>query len=97
MGDAQGLKEPQNLAKLFELRHGGIADSLIDLPAELSFTIQMGDKSTITLDIYEYPKDESVQEYVVSTSFDSPRLGKFYSYNTKISLWTYNKIKEIML
>ena len=104
MGEPQriaGVPEPVegqiDLAKLFELRHGGIADALIDVPAELSFTIQMGDKSTITLDIYEYPADEAVQEYVVSTTFDSPRLGKSYSYNTKISLWTYNKIKEIML
>ena len=104
MGEPQriaGVPEPVegqiDLAKLFELRHGGIADALIDVPAELSFTIQMGDKSTITLDIYEYPSDEAVQEYVVSTKFDSPRLGKSYSYNTKISLWTYNRIKEIML
>ncbi len=92
MGEAQNI-DP----KLFELRHGGIADALIDLPVDLSFTIQMGDKSTITLDIYEYPADDSVQEYVVSTTFDSPRLGKSFSYKTKISLWTYNKIKEIML
>ena len=92
MGEAQNI-DP----KLFELRHGGIADALIDLPVDLSFTIQMGDKSTITLDIYEYPADDSVQEYVVSTTFDSFRLGKSFSYNTKISLWTYNKIKEIML
>ena len=92
MGEAQNI-DP----KLFELRHGGIADALIDLPVDLSFTIQMGDKSTITLDIYEYPADDSVQEYVVSTTFDSPRLGKSFSYKTRISLWTYNKIKEIML
>ena len=92
------MGEPQNAdTKLFELRHGGIADALIDVPAELSFTIQMGDKSTITLDVYEYPADSSVEEYVVTTKFDSPRLGKSFSYNTKISLWTYNKIKEIML
>ncbi|MBR4789714.1 MAG: Gldg family protein [Treponema sp.] len=92
------MGEPQDVdPKIFELRHGGIAESLIDLPLDLSFTIQMGDKSTITLDIYEYPTDDSVQEYVVSTTFDSPRLGKSFSYKTKISLWTYNKIKEIML
>ena len=92
------MGEPQDVdPKIFELRHGAIAESLIDFPLDLSFTIQMGDKSTITLDIYEYPADDSVQEYVVSTTFDSPRLGKSFSYKTKISLWTYNKIKEIML
>ena len=92
------MGEPQDVdPKIFELRHGGIAEALIDLPLDLSFTIHMGDKSTITLDIYEYPADDSVQEYVVSTTFDSPRLGKSFSYKTKISLWTYNKIKEIML
>ena len=36
-------------------------------------------------------------EYAVKTTFDSPRLSKNFTYTTKISLWTYNKIKEIML
>ena len=92
------MGEPQDVnTKLFELRHGGIAEALIDLPVKDTYKIQMGDKSTITIDIYEYPSDNSVQEYAVSTTFDSPRLEKTFSYNTKISLWTYNKIKETML
>ena len=102
MGEPQGIllqaKEPIDFVKLFELRHGGIADVIPQGNSELSFTINMGDKSTITLEIQSITegKDE-VAEYAVKTTFDSSRLNKSYSYTTKISLWTYNKIKEIML
>ena len=94
------MGEPQtDCTKLFELRHGGIAESTLQtLEPELFFTIQMGDKSTISLEISEIVTDsDSATEYAVTTTFDSPRLSKTFSYTTKISLWTYNKIKEIML
>ena len=106
MGDPQGVSgvpEPvegqTDLEKLFELRHGGIAESGLQiLEPELSFTIQMGDKSTIYLEISEILTNaDSAKEYAVKTTFDSPRLSQNFSYSTKISLWTYNKIKEIML
>ena len=106
MGDAQGVSgvpEPVegqiDLKKLLELRHGGIAESGLQmLEPELSFTIQMGDKSTINLEISEILTNaDSAKEYAVKTTFDSPRLSKSFTYTTKISLWTYNKIKEIML
>lgn len=104
MGESQGVlrepQEPRDLSKLFELRHGGIAESTLQtLEPELSFTIQMGDKSTISLEISQIinTSDSVANEYAVKTTFDSPRLSKTFSYQTKISLWTYNKIKEIML
>ena len=94
------MGEPQtDCTKLFELRHGGIAESTLQtLEPELSFTIQMGDKSTISFEISQIiTSSDSAAEYAVKTTFDSPRLSKNFSYTTKISLWTYNKIKEIML
>ena len=103
MGEPQGVlrepQEPRDLSKLFELRHGGIAESGLQiLEPELSFTIQMGDKSTISLEISQIVTDsDSATEYAVKTTFDSPRLSQSFTYTTKISLWTYNKIKEIML
>ena len=94
MGDPQS-----DYTKLFELRHGGIAETTLQtMEPELSFTIQMGDKSTISLEISQIITSlDSATEYAVKTTFDSPRLSKTFSYTTKISLWTYNKIKEIML
>ena len=95
MGQPQGNYD---FDKLFELRHGGIADIIPSGEAQLSFTIQMGDKSTISLEIYPiYTSHEAAMEYAVKTTFDSPRLEKTFSYTTKISSWTYDKIAEIML
>ena len=94
------MGEPQtDYTKLFELRHGGIAESgLQTLEPELSFTIQMGDKSTISLEISQIiTASDSASEYAVKTTFDSQRISKTFTYTTKISQWTYNKIKEIML
>lgn len=102
MGEAQSVlrqtKKLENLDKLFELRHGGIGQFPENQAPEFTFEIQMGDKSTITLEISPiYSPEESAPEYAVRTTFDSTRLGKNFTYTTKISLWTYNKIKEIML
>ena len=57
--------------------------------------IQMGDKSQITLDLFEHPSIEN--EYIVYTTFESERLAKSFTYKTQISAWTYNKISEMML
>ena len=111
MGEPQGISvlydsnsnevpepvEGFDFEKLFELRHGGFAENL---PAEqvLSFVIQMGDKSSIQLDISQIISDEdSVNAYIVKTTFDSERTQKTVSYTTQISQWTYNKISEMML
>ena len=98
-GVLRQAQEPQNFdfEKLFELRHGGFAENL---PAEqvLSFVIQMGDKSSIQLDISQIISDEdSANAYIVKTTFDSERTQKTVSYTTQISQCTYNKISEMML
>ena len=83
--------------KLFDLRHGGFSENLPSEPV-LSFIIQMGDKSTIQLDISQIISDEdTAKTYLVKTTFDSERLQKSVSYTTQISQWTYSKISEMML
>ncbi len=111
MGEPQGISvlydsksnevpepvEGFDFEKLFELRHGGFAENLPS-QLELSFIIQMGDKSSIQLDISQIISDEdSANAYIVKTTFDSERTQKTVSYTTQISQWTYNKISEMML
>ena len=94
-------EQKKSIQKLFDLRHGGFveADSnqISDKPQNKtsSVKIQMGDKSQISLDLFEHPAIEN--EYIVYTTFESERLAKSFTYKTQISAWTYNKISEIML
>ena len=95
MGEPQGQKD---ISKLFELRHGGIAAVQNLEDPEVTYEIQMGDKSTITLEVYQlYISSQETPEYAVKTTFNSLRLNKTFTYTTKISLWTYESIKTTML
>ena len=101
MGDIQNLST-DSAQKLLELRHGGFAEQS-EIEAVLNNTtkhledihLQMGDKSTIVLSIYNSILIDN--EYILKTTFISDRTGQSFSYFTKISLWTYNKISEITL
>ncbi len=101
MGDIQNLST-DSAQKLLELRHGGFAEQS-EIEAVLNNTtkqledipLQMGDKSTIVLSIYNSILTDN--EYIVKTTFISDRTGQSFSYFTKISFWTYNKISEITL
>ena len=101
MGDIQNLST-DSAQKLLELRHGGFAEQS-EIEAVLNNTtkqledihLQMGDKSTIVLSIYNSILTDN--EYILKTTFISDRTGQSFSYFTKISLWTYNKISEITL
>ena len=103
MGDIQSL--PQDAAdKLLELRHGGFASTdeinwIIANPAlhDYNLTLHMGDKSVIKLDFYNSDITKDSSDYLVRVEFDSARTGQSFTYYTKISLWTYSKIKEITL
>ena len=55
----------------------------------------MGNKSDINIDIFANANLEN--EFIVRTTFSSEMLNQSFSYETTISLWTYNKIKEMML
>lgn len=101
MGDIQNLST-ESAQKLLELRHGGFATQAEIQAVEENTTkqvnqlhLQMGDKSTIQLMIYNSILSDN--EYIVKTTFISDRTGQSFSYYSKISLWTYNKIKEITL
>ncbi len=101
MEDIQNLST-DSAQKLLELRHGGFAEQS-EIEAVLNNTtkqledihLQMGDKSTIVLSIYNSILTDN--EYIVKTTFISDRTGQSFSYFTKISLWTYNKLSEITL
>ena len=88
--------------KLLELRHGGFAPleeiSVIDelsLIPVMSLEFEMGDKSVINQNFYLSQSVEN--EYLVKTTFSSPRSSEDFTCYSKISLWTYNKIKEMIL
>ena len=78
------------VSKLIELRHGGKTEYKSIGSPELTLTLEKGDKSEITISIFA---TENQSEYNVETIHSETRI----KVNTKISLWTYNKIKEIML
>lgn len=78
------------VSKLIELRHGGKTEYKSIGSPELTLTLEKGDKSEITISIFA---TENQSEYNVETIHSETGI----KVNTKISLWTYNKIKEIML
>jgi len=84
-----------DLEKLLDLRHGGIADFSIALPKniESQINIELGNKSQINLEIYSTNLDS---QYIVKSEYIRPDNSKYYCC-TKISSWTYNKIKDITL
>ncbi len=91
-------QDKEKINKLLELRHGGFAQIKQDLDSlnkEAGLSFEMGDKSNIYMELYLHPAEEN--EYIVNVTFNSERLSKSFSYTSQISLWTYNKIKEMML
>ncbi|MBO4858193.1 MAG: DUF4340 domain-containing protein [Treponema sp.] len=78
------------VSKLIDLRHGGKTEYKSIGSPELTLTLEKGDKSEITISIFA---TENQSEYNVETIHSETGI----KVNTKISLWTYNKIKEIML
>ena len=91
----------ENTDKLLELRHGGIpSESEIDESknneADLELEIENGNKSKIILEITQSKNQEG--SYTVKVRYFKPdSKSAFYTSYSKISTWTYNKIKEITL
>ena len=93
------ISDPQ---KLLDLRHGGIPveEELLSTlqnnkTPDTTITLELGNKNEIELKIYP---TKSENEYIVITEYhkqkgDTP----YYTSVSKISSWTYNKIKEITL
>ena len=96
------LSEITDSQKLLDLRHGGIPDEeeLLSVlqtnqTPDTTITLELGNKKEIELKIYPA---KSNSEFIVMTEYhkqkgDTP----YYTSVSKISSWTYNKIKEITL
>lgn len=94
-----------DINKLIELRHGGgVSESeyqnLINQPPAIEIFIENGDKSSIKLEIY--PSENQDISYIVKAEYfknqtTSDSNSPYYTSYSKISSWTYNKIKEITL
>ena len=83
------------ISKLLELRHGGICnESDIEINNAIKTKIELGNKAFIIIDIGKLADDEG---YKVECSYYSDRNKLIYKSSEKISAWTYNKIKEIIL
>ena len=95
----QGRNE--SIEKLLELRHGGIPSESEIIESsksepDLELEIENGNKSKIILEITQLKSQEG--SYTVKARYFKPdSKSAFYTSYSKISSWTYNKIKEITL
>ena len=87
--------------KLLDLRHGGVPSEseyqLAESTTPLAvLKIENGDKSSITVNIFQ--TDSQANSFLVKTQYFTPdSKSAYYTSYSKISSWTYNKIKEITL
>lgn len=94
-----------DINKFLELRHGGGVDAadyevLKNQKASMEIFIENGDKSSIKLEIY--PSENQDISYIVKAEYYEQQViseskSPYYTSYSKISSWTYNKIKEITL
>lgn len=90
-----------NISKLLDLRHGGLPSKgevkeIINKTNVNEIEIENGDKSRIIIEIYSLISNENT--YIVKVRYFKPDAkSAFYESYSKISTWTYNKIKEITL
>lgn len=84
-----------DISKLLDLRHGGIPEQQKLVNADSKIILELGNKNEIELNIFETVPESEYTVKAVYKSYNSKVADQiFYS---KISLWTYNKIKEITL
>lgn len=94
-----------DINKLIELRHGGGVseserESIKNLTPSMEIFLENGDKSSIKLEIC--PSENQDISYIVKAEYfnNQPATNSkspYYTSYSKISSWTYNKIKEITL
>ena len=94
-----------DVQKLLELRHGGapnesellsiLNNSTASENPDTTITLELGNKNEIELKIY---KSTNENEFIVRTEYKKQKDDKpvYISYS-RISAWTYSKIKEIIL
>ena len=103
---AQDVQRSQvtDLQKFLDLRHGGLpeVEDLIFLQAhsqlpETEITLELGNKNEIEVQIYK-SQSAGENEFIVLTEYKKDKGAEpLYKSASKISSWTYNKIKEITL
>lgn len=82
--------------KLVELRHGGFSFSKEqNSPLDLELIIEYGNKDEIVISFYNSLNADN--DYNIISKYKCFLKNKEYTFNTKVSAWTYNKIREIML
>ncbi|MCR5188363.1 MAG: DUF4340 domain-containing protein [Treponema sp.] len=85
-----------DIQKLLDLRKGGIPAQKPDLTSEspdFEISLEIGNKSQIQLKIFK-TKDQA--QFLIKVTYINPDKSSL-DYFANISLWTYNKIKEITL
>ena len=90
------ISDPQ---KLLDLRHGGSPDfnsddfkALTKENPQITINLELGNKNEIILKIY---KSKNENEFIVLTEYISRKdTAPVFTSASKISSWTYNKIKE---
>ncbi len=103
---AQDVQRSQvsDIQKLLDLRHGGLPEAedldFLQAHSQLPDTViilELGNKNEIELKIYE-SKSAGENEFIVLTEYKKDKgEAPVYKSASKISSWTYNKIKEITL
>lgn len=104
--DSQSENWKTNCSKLLDLRHGGFqelnkngntetgTDSDFEKnQAEMILSLELGNKNNIKITI----SPENAGQYQVQAQYYLNASNQIFTCNSQISLWTYNKIKEIML
>ena len=100
-----------DLQKLLDLRHGGFISNIQnqdeqnpenpykngnqnkEYESKMTIFLELGNKNQITLNLFQLKENSFVSVESVYENSD----GEKFVYNSQISLWTYNKIKEITL
>ena len=101
-----------DLQKLLDLRHGGFISNIQsnqdeqnpenaykndhqnkEYESKMTIFLELGNKNQITLNLFQLKDNSFVQ---VESVYENS-VGEKFVYNSQISLWTYNKIKEITL
>lgn len=110
--DSQSENWKTNCSKLLDLRHGGFkelnkngntgtgTDSDFEKnQAEMILSLELGNKNSIKIIISpdKNSSSENAGQYQVQAQYYLNTNNQIFTCNSQISLWTYNKIKEIML
>lgn len=101
-----------DLQKLLDLRHGGFISNIQsnqdeknpenaykndhqnkEYESKMEIFLELGNKNQITLNLFQLKENSFVS---VESVYENS-VGEKFVYNSQISLWTYNKIKEITL